>query len=133
MARPLRIEFPGILYHVTSRGNALGAIFLNDDNRTRFLDPPGQAIRRYDWYCHAYCLMDNNYHILIETGTANLSKGMKYLNGSYTQSFNRQHQQVGHVFQGRYVGTEQCDEISYINVSLKVRSLLWAPLLIAGN
>ena len=60
------------------------------------------TVKRYDWYCHAYCLMDNHYHLLIETNTPTLSKGMKYLNGSYTQHFNRQHQRVGHVYQGRF-------------------------------
>lgn len=102
MARPLRIEFPGALYHITSRGNAQGAIFLNDADRVRFLDLLNQVVSRYDWYCHAYCLMGNHYHLLVETGSPTLSKGMKYLNGSYTQSFNRLHKRVGHVFQGRY-------------------------------
>lgn len=60
------------------------------------------TVNRYDWYCHAYCLMDNHYHLLIETNTPTLSKGMKFLNGTYTQYFNRQHQRVGHVFQGRF-------------------------------
>ncbi|WP_304054802.1 transposase [Nitrosomonas communis] len=60
------------------------------------------TVNRYDWYCHAYCLMDNHYHLLIETNSPTLSKGMKYLNGTYTQYFNRQHQRVGHVFQGRF-------------------------------
>ncbi len=102
MARPLRIEFAGALYHITSHGNAQGEIFLNNADRIKFLDILSQAVIRYDWYCHAYCLMDNHYHLLIETGTPTLSKGMKYLNGSYTQSFNRLHQLFGHVFQGRY-------------------------------
>jgi putative transposase len=102
MARPLRIEFSGALYHITSRGNAQCDIFLNDDDRIRFLDQLSQAVSRYDWYCHAYCLMDNHYHLLIETGAPTLSVGMKYLNGTYTQSFNRLHQRAGHVFQGRY-------------------------------
>ncbi len=79
MASPLRIEFPGVLYHATSRGSAQDAIFLSDTDRLKFLDLFGQAVKRFDWYCHAYCLMDNHYHLLIETGTANLSKGMKYL------------------------------------------------------
>jgi putative transposase len=64
----------------------------------------GKALRvnRYNWYCHAYCLMDNHYHLLIETSAPTLSKGMKYLNGTFTQHFNRQHRRVGHVFQGRF-------------------------------
>jgi REP element-mobilizing transposase RayT len=100
MARPLRIEFAGALYHVTARGNA--RIYLDNADREEFLRLLTQTIKRYDWYCHAYCLMDNHYHLLIETGTASLSKGMKILNGSYTQYFNRQHNRVGHVFQGRF-------------------------------
>jgi putative transposase len=102
MARPLRIEFAGALYHVTSRGNAREAIYLTDKNRQQFLTLLENTVKRYDWYCHAYCLMGNHYHLLIETNTPALSKGMKYLNGTYTQYFNRRHQRVGHVFQGRF-------------------------------
>ncbi|MGR8981685.1 MAG: transposase [Gammaproteobacteria bacterium] len=102
MARPLRIEFAGALYHVTSRGNAREAIYRTDENRQQFLILLENTVKRYDWYCHAYCLMGNHYHLLIETNTPALSKGMKYLNGTYTQYFNRQHQRVGHVFQGRF-------------------------------
>lgn len=102
MARPLRIEFAGALYHVTSRGNAREAIYLTDEDRQQFLTLLENTVKRYDWYCHAYCLMGNHYHLLIETNTPALSKGMKYLNGTYTQYFNRQHQRVGHVFQGRF-------------------------------
>ena len=102
MARPLRIEFSGALYHVTARGNAQENIYRTDDDRQQFLTLLQNTVKRYDWYCHAYCLMDNHYHLLIETNTPTLSKGMKYLNGSYTQYFNRQHQRVGHVYQGRF-------------------------------
>jgi putative transposase len=102
MARPLRIEFAGALYHVTSRGNAREAIYLTDEDRQQFLTLLENTVKRYDWYCHAYCLMGNHYHLLIETNTPALSKGMKYLNGTYTQYFNRRHQRVGHVFQGRF-------------------------------
>lgn len=102
MARPLRIEFAGALYHVTARGNAQCDIYLNDDDRIKFLALLNNTCNRYNWYCHAYCLMSNHYHLLIETRDASLSKGMKYLNGTYTQSFNRQNNRVGHVFQGRY-------------------------------
>lgn len=102
MARPLRIEFAGALYHVTSRGNAREAIYLTDEDRQQFLTLLENTVERYDWYCHAYCLMGNHYHLLIETNTPALSNGMKYLNGTYTQHFNRRHQRVGHVFQGRF-------------------------------
>lgn len=102
MARPLRIEFPGANYHLTARGNAQADIYLNDKDRLTFLDLIGQVCERFNWCCHAYCLMTNHYHLLIETGDANLSKGMRHLNGIYTQIFNRTYRRVGHVFQGRY-------------------------------
>jgi REP-associated tyrosine transposase len=104
MARPLRIEFVGALYHVTARGNAREDIYFDDGDRQQFLSLLSKTVKRHDWYCHAYCLMDNHYHLLIETGTPSLSKGMKLLNGSYTQYFNRRHQRVGHVLQGRFKG-----------------------------
>ena len=102
MARPLRIEFVGGLYHVTSRGNARQDIYVDNHDRATFLNRVDKTRTRYDWYVHAYCLMSNHYHLLIETGTPTLSKGMKLLNGVYTQSFNRRHRRVGHLFQGRY-------------------------------
>ena len=102
MARPLRIEYPGAVYHVTSRGNARQAVFLSDADRQTFLDVLADTVRKYNWLCHAYCLMDNHYHLVVETPDANLSLGMRQLNGVYTQAFNRAHQRVGHVFQGRY-------------------------------
>jgi putative transposase len=102
MARPLRIEFPGAMYHITSRGNARSAIYLDDADRASFLEQLGSVCQRYNWRCHAYCLMTNHYHLVIETGDATLSRGMRQLNGVYTQAFNRRHQRVGHVFQGRY-------------------------------
>jgi len=102
MARPLRIEFPGAVYHLTSRGNARNSIYLNDDDRQRFLAILDDVVDRYNWLCHAFCLMDNHYHLLIETLDPNLSSGMRQLNGVYTQSFNRAHNRVGHIFQGRY-------------------------------
>jgi putative transposase len=104
MARPLRIEFSGALYHVTARGNAQQDIYLTDDDKLEFLSLLQRACERYHWLCHAYCLMTNHYHLLIETHTPTLSKGMKYLNGTYTQAFNRRHKRVGHVFQGRFKG-----------------------------
>jgi len=100
----LRIEFPGALYHVTSRGNARAAIFLGDSDRWLFLDVLGEVVERYRWRCHAYCLMDNHYHLVLDTPEANLSVGMRQLNGLYTQRFNRRHGRVGHVFQGRFKG-----------------------------
>lgn len=102
MARPLRIEFAGGLYHVTARGNARQDIFLSDTDRRYFLDLLHKTCERHYWLCHAYCLMSNHYHLLIETQAPTLSKGMKYLNGGYTQQFNRLHRREGHVFQGRF-------------------------------
>lgn len=102
MARPLRIEFPGAIYHVTSRGNARRQIFLDDADREAFLATLAWVIERFKWICHAYCLMDNHFHLMIETPEANLSRGMRQLNGVYTQGFNRRHRIVGHLFQGRF-------------------------------
>ena len=102
MARPLRIEFAGAVYHITSRGNAQRPIYLDDTDRNNFLELLAVACKRFGWLCHTYCLMTNHYHLLIETQQATLSKGMKYLNGCYTQTFNQRHRSVGHVFQGRF-------------------------------
>ena len=102
MARPLRIEFPGGVYHITSRGDRREAIFLTEADRVFFLELLCQAIERFHWVCYAHCLMSNHYHLLIETPQPNLSRGMRHLNGVYTQRFNRRHERVGHVFQGRY-------------------------------
>lgn len=102
MARPLRLEFPGAVYHVTSRGNARQDIVADDRDRTAFLTLLAHVIDRYGWLCHAYCVMDNHYHLLIETPQPNLSLGMRQLNGRYTQTYNRRHARVGHLFQGRF-------------------------------
>lgn len=102
MARPLRIEYDGALYHVTSRGNERKNIFKDDTDRNIFLDTLHKVTQRYNWLCHAYCLMNNHYHLVIETPDGNLSKGMRQLNGVYTQLFNKRHKRVGHIFQGRY-------------------------------
>ena len=102
MSRPLRLEYPGAVYHVTSRGNARQHIVADDRDRTLFLERLAQVIDRFGWLCHAYCLMDNHYHLLIETPQPNLSRGMRQLNGTYTQAVNRRHQRVGHLFQGRF-------------------------------
>jgi len=102
MARPLRIEFPGALYHVTSRGDKKEEIFEDDNDRDTFLEILASVVERYNWLCHAYCLMNNHYHLLIETPDGNLSKGMRQLNGVYTQRFNKRHNIVGHLLQGRF-------------------------------
>lgn len=102
MTRPLRLEFPGAVYHITARGNARENIFLDDADRRKFLDLLGQEVRQQGWRLYAYCLMDNHYHLLLETPEPNLVAGMRRLNGVYTQAFNRRHDRVGHVLQGRY-------------------------------
>ena len=102
MARPLRLEFPGALYHVTSRGNARDDIYLSDEDRVAWLATLGQVCARFKWVCHAYCQMTDHYHIVIETPDANLSQGMRQLNGVYTQLFNRTHSRAGPIFQGRF-------------------------------
>ncbi|MDY0190201.1 MAG: transposase [Desulfuromonas sp.] len=102
MTRQLRIEYPGAVYHITSRGNGRCSIYSDNDDREIFLKILSLAVDRYRWRCHAYCLMDNHYHLMIETPEGNLSKGMRHLNGVYTQSYNRRHGLVGHLFQGRF-------------------------------
>ena len=102
MSRPIRIEFPDALYHVTARGDRREDIFDDDQDRRTFLSTVEQVITRFNWICHAWCLMDNHYHLLIQTPDGNLSKGMRQLNGVYTQANNRRHQRVGHLFQGRF-------------------------------
>ena len=102
MTRALRVEFEGAVYHITSRGNAGGEVFLTDIDRRHFLETLGETVARYRWICHAYCLMSNHYHLLLETPSANLSRGMQLLNGVYAESFNRLNKRTGHLFQGRF-------------------------------
>jgi putative transposase len=102
MARPIRIEFEGALYHVTSRGDRREAIYEDDADREQFLDVLAAVAADFNWVVHAYCLMTNHYHLLVETPDANLSKGMRQLNGVFTQHSNRRHARCGHLFQGRY-------------------------------
>jgi REP element-mobilizing transposase RayT len=102
VARPLRLQFAGALYHVTARGNAREAIFRTTADYERFLELLEQVLSRYGWVCHAYCLLGNHYHLIVETPRANLAAGMRHLNGVYAQAFNRAHRRVGHVLQGRY-------------------------------
>jgi putative transposase len=102
MTRALRIEYPDAVYHVTSRGNARNDIFHDDQDRKEFLSILDRVVRRYNWLGHAYCLMNNHHHLLIETPYGNLSQGMRQLIGIYTQKYNWLHNKTGHVFQGRY-------------------------------
>ena len=102
MARPLRIEFAGALYHVTARGNERKPIYRSDDDRRQFLRVLAEVVDRFQLLLHAYVLMDNHYHLLVETLEPNLRRAMHRLNGVYAQWFNRRHQRVGHFLQGRY-------------------------------
>ena len=102
MSRPLRLELCGGLYHVTSRGDRREDIYADNTDREVWLDTLAQCCERYNWAIHAWCQMSNHYHLVIETAEANLSAGMRQLNGVYTQKVNRRHQRVGHVFQGRF-------------------------------
>lgn len=102
MARPLRLEYEGALYHITSRGNKRDRIFIEDSDRMKFLEILADTVKRHMWVCHGYCLMTNHYHLIIETPAAGLARGMQLLNGVYTQWFNHKHRSVGHLFQGRY-------------------------------
>jgi REP element-mobilizing transposase RayT len=102
MARPIRIEYEGGFYHVTSRGNARQDVFLDNNDFRLFLKTFADVVERYRWIVHAYCLMTNHYHLLLETPQANLSMGMRQLNGVFTQKYNRRHKRTGHLFQGRF-------------------------------
>jgi len=102
MARPQRLEYPGAIYHVTSRGNEFKKIFLDSEDREFFLSTLSRVAKRFSWICHAYCLMNNHYHVVVETLDGKLSIGMRQLNGIYTQNFNRRHGLVGPAMQGRF-------------------------------
>lgn len=102
MARPLRIEYEGAVYHVTSRGNERSEIYKSDRDRERFLEYLEIAHKRFNIIIHAYCLMSNHYHIIVETPSANLGRFMQFLNSSYTMYFNTKRKRSGHLFQGRY-------------------------------
>lgn len=102
MARQLRIVFPGAFYHVTTRGNEQKAVFRTSRDRKKFLEYLETATGRYHAAIHAYCLMDNHYHLLMETPSGNLPQIMRHINGAYTTYFNVRHSRAGHLFQGRY-------------------------------
>lgn len=102
MGRSLRIEYPGAVYHIPGRGNERQGVFLDDTDRIAFLELVHQVCDRFNWLCHAHCLMTNHYHLLVEKIDPTLSRGIRHLNGVYTQAFNRHHGRVGHLFQGRF-------------------------------
>lgn len=102
MGRPLRIEYPGAFYHVTSRGNEQKDVFKSQKDREKFLSYLESATERYSAVIHAYCLLSNHYHILLETPAGNLSQIMRHINGAYTIYFNIKRKRAGHLFQGRF-------------------------------
>jgi len=123
MSRPLRIEYPGAFYHVTSRGNERKTVFQSNRDREKYLSYLESAHKRYGAVIHAYCLMGNHYHLLLETPRGNLSKILQYVNGAYTTYFNIKRSRSGHLFQGRFKGIlvdkdEYCKELSrYIHLN----------------
>jgi len=102
MARRLRLQYPGAIYHVMYRGDRREPIFLDDQDRVCFLETLGEACTKTDWQVHAYCLMPNHFHLVVETPQGNLVAGMKWFLGTYTSRFNRRHKLCGHLFSGRY-------------------------------
>jgi len=102
MARKLRIQYSGAVYHVMNRGDRRELIFRDDADRQRFIATLGEACGKTDWQVHAYCLMPNHFHLVVETPRPNLVAGMKWLLGTYTGRFNRRHKLFGHLFSGRY-------------------------------
>jgi len=123
VARPLRIQYAGAFYHVTSRGNERKAVFRNDRDREKFLSYLQSAHERYGGIIHVYCLMDNHYHLLLGTPRGNLSEILHHINGAYTTYFNVKRQRSGHLFQGRYKAIlvekdAYCQELSrYIHLN----------------
>lgn len=134
MSRPLRIEYPGAFYHVTSRGNERKAIFQSNRDREKYLFYLESAYERYGAVIHTYCLMDNHYHLLLETPRGNLSKILQYINGAYTTYFNIKRGRSGHLFQGRFKGIlidkdEYCKELSrYIHLNPVRAGMVKVPL-----
>lgn len=116
MARPLRIQVPGLTYHVTARGNDRMVIYLDDVDRRRFLTVFARVVEHFGLRCHAYCLMTSHYHAALTTTDANLSRAIKQLNGEYAQWWNWRHRRVGHVFQGRFGAQIVQDGMYFLNV-----------------
>jgi putative transposase len=133
LARPLRIQFPRAFYHITSRGNERKAIFRNDRDRQKFLSYLESAHESYGAIIHVYCLMENHYHLLLETPRGNLSQILHHLNGAYTTYYNVKRRRSGHLFQGRYrallVEMETyCQELSrYIHLNPVRAEVVEAP------
>jgi REP element-mobilizing transposase RayT len=119
MARPLRVEYAGAVYHVMARGNNRQAIYLAEDDFAFYLHTLGESVEQTGWRVHAYVLMRNHYHLLLETPEPNLVAGMKWLQQTYTQRFNARHKRSGHLFQGRYksipVDAEETESVQRIS------------------
>ena len=102
MSRPVRIEFPGATYYVTSKSRDEHVIFLDDEDRGSFLNMLENVVERFRWLVHSFVLLEHHYEMVVEVPNSNLSKGMRQLNGVYTQHFNRRHGQEGPIFHGRF-------------------------------
>jgi len=102
MARKLRVEYGGAVYHLLNRGDRREPIVFDDQDRTRFVETLGECCAKTGWQVHAYVLMSNHFHLVVETPQANLVSGMKWFLGTYTGRFNRRHKLFGHLFSGRY-------------------------------
>ena len=135
MARPLRIQFPGAVYHVTNRGNEKKAIFKDDVDRIAFLEILSRSLETYDTTLYCFVLMSNHFHFLLETPLGNLGEFMRHFNITYTSHYNRRHKRSGHLYQGRYKSLliDKDDYISvvsrYIHLNpVKVGTLLKKPV-----
>jgi REP element-mobilizing transposase RayT len=113
MARPLRIEFAGALYHITSRGDRREAIYEDDEDREAFLRVLAEVVERYHWVCHGFCLMTNHYHLVVETREGNLSQGMRHLNGVYTPGQSHQQTLILPGFSGSQASGERSRTCSW--------------------
>ncbi len=125
MSRPLRIEYPGALYYVNSKGNDGQSVFQDREDFELFLQVLDHTATRYNWVVHSYCLMKNQYHLLLETPDGNLSIGMRQLNGVYTQRFNQKHGRSGHLYQGRFKSILVQRDAHFLDVS---RDILLSPV-----
>ncbi|MGA2863799.1 MAG: transposase [Verrucomicrobiota bacterium] len=112
-ARALRIQRPAGRYHVTARGNERRAIYRQESDRAHFLEFLGELSERFGLRVHAYVLMDNHFHLLVETPEANLSRPMQWSNVSYSMCFNRRHERLGRMFQGRFKSVLGKDEAGW--------------------
>jgi putative transposase len=125
MARPLRLHIPGVAYHVFARGNAKQCIFEDEADHLRFLEQLERSLERFAVDCLAYCLQWSHYHLLLVPHEHAVSRVMQHVNSAYCQSFNRRHNRVGHVLQGRF-GSRLVDDDSYLLAAL--RYIAWNPV-----